>query len=629
MSLKISKILYFVFIIFIIGLLMISLGLSNLKGDFIRPQMFLMFRVMLYFQQGLLFATLFAFIGYIITKIKLKQGKFTIAFILYFIVLAWFVLFVVWGLLRGQYGIEFTLSFVIATLADPESISGAGLSPYLIYSLFIIAGILVFLLSKLSISFLSFENSFHKKILLTMLVVLIPVHVAIRTYFTYHINRDQYAVMALDDYIPYSLKSELLIPGLRKKRIEIKNMQIKHNTDLYIKNITSKTKQNIPHKYNILWIVIDSLRYDIINSKTTPNIWAYRDEFQIRLTDNHFSGGNATQFGIFSMLTGLGAYNMRYFFDSGVKFPFLSLLANNNYIIRAGKKIYFNFRRMYRYLPENTVMPDVVESPFEVSDKAMTDSFLEFIKSKNNNFSFNFLTFDSTHWPYSYPPADKIYQPDEIQGHGVWVVQSENSLLNTFNRYKNACHFIDSQIGRILNDLKNRDGFKDTIIIISSDHGEEFQERGQITHTGVFNDYQAKVPLWIHLPQYNSEITKLPITTIHLDIIPTLLDYMGFENDILYTQGQSLLRKLKDRKIFIASEQGNFYPLYHAIVTQKYISRWWHGEDRFLFSGVQRRDGKPVKSREWLNEIQSNLRNASYLYNILPDITKPARKFSE
>ena len=54
---------------------------------------------------------------------------------------------------------------------------------------------------------------------------------------------------------------------------------------------------------NILILVIDSWRRDMFNAEVTPKLWAFGQES--RRFDDHLSGGNATRFGLFSLLYGL------------------------------------------------------------------------------------------------------------------------------------------------------------------------------------------------------------------------------------------------------------------------------------------------------------------------------------
>ena len=161
------------------------------------------------------------------------------------------------------------------------------------------------------------------------------------------------------------------------------------------------------------------------------------------------------------------------------------------------------------------------------------------------------------------------------------------------------------------------------------DHGEEFQERGQLTHAAVSNDFQGRTLLWMHLPNLPLSQISIPGPTTHLDIVPTLLSALGFSKDVLYTQGRSLLEQPKRREILALCENGFRVPLYRALVTDTYISRWAYRPHQYLFSGVQRRDGAPVAGNDWLAEVRAHLSEAAQMYEVLPDVSQPDRKFDQ
>jgi arylsulfatase A-like enzyme len=131
----------------------------------------------------------------------------------------------------------------------------------------------------------------------------------------------------------------------------------------------------------------------------------------------------------------------------------------------------------------------------------------------------------------------------------------------------------------------------------------------------------------MHLPDLPPAKISPAAPTTHLDIVPTLLSALGFTEDILFTQGRSLLEQPKRRDILALCENGFRQPLYRAVVTRTYISRWAYRPREYLFSGVQRRDGERVSGDDWLGEVRSHLNEAAQMYEVLPDVSQPPRKF--
>ncbi|MBK9224510.1 MAG: sulfatase-like hydrolase/transferase [Flavobacterium sp.] len=79
------------------------------------------------------------------------------------------------------------------------------------------------------------------------------------------------------------------------------------------------------------------------------------------------------------------------------------------------------------------------------------------------------------------------------------------------NRYKNSLHFVDSLVGKVLLNLEKRGSLKNTIVVITSDHGQEFNDnkKGYWQHGGNFSDYQIGVPLLV----FDASKTPKNITT--------------------------------------------------------------------------------------------------------------------
>ena len=99
----------------------------------------------------------------------------------------------------------------------------------------------------------------------------------------------------------------------------------------------------------------------------------------------------------------------------------------------------------------------------------------------------------------------------------------------------------------------DKDLLKNTIILITSDHGQEFNDskKGYWQHGGNFSDYQIRVPMLIF------DATKTPKTdsnlTLHYDIAPTILrNYLGVQNQSSeFSYGQDLYKPLTKRDYFI------------------------------------------------------------------------------
>lgn len=115
--------------------------------------------------------------------------------------------------------------------------------------------------------------------------------------------------------------------------------------------------------------------------------------------------------------------------------------------------------------------------------------------------------------------------------------------------YLGEISYMDEYVGKIVSELKKRKLFKNTVIVIAGDHGEDKGEHKELGH-GIFcYDVSLRVPLII----VNSGIIPGPrrITSrvSLIDIYPTLSEVFGFKIDS-DVQGTNLIPGIKDPKLF-------------------------------------------------------------------------------
>jgi arylsulfatase A-like enzyme len=114
----------------------------------------------------------------------------------------------------------------------------------------------------------------------------------------------------------------------------------------------------------------------------------------------------------------------------------------------------------------------------------------------------------------------------------------------------------DRALGNFLNRLKELGHYDDTLLILSSDHGEEFYEHGAWTHRLSLHSEVLEVPLILRFPGDWRAGLRIGETAQHVDLLPTVLDYLGLPipNELA---GRSLLG-LIEAKDNIASRRPAF-----------------------------------------------------------------------
>ena len=93
--------------------------------------------------------------------------------------------------------------------------------------------------------------------------------------------------------------------------------------------------------------------------------------------------------------------------------------------------------------------------------------------------------------------------------------------------YDASVEYADLLFGRVLDMLKEQGIYDDSIIILISDHGEEFFEHGGREHGRLFTEH-LHVPLMIRFPAGSGLAPRTVKGTVRLfDVLPTVMDYLG------------------------------------------------------------------------------------------------------
>ena len=155
----------------------------------------------------------------------------------------------------------------------------------------------------------------------------------------------------------------------------------------------------------------------------------------------------------------------------------------------------------------------------EVSDKELFDVAAHSEKSAEEPF-LSIVLSCSTHMPYT-KDLDTTF------------TVKDPSLPDSYKHYLNACHLADRELGKYLNDLKNKDIYDSSLIIIAADHDAHLNLLGM---EGRLKDY---LPLFIINGKIDNKVAWHGECN-QIDVYTTLLDLLGVESD-WYGLGHSLL----------------------------------------------------------------------------------------
>jgi arylsulfatase A-like enzyme len=117
--------------------------------------------------------------------------------------------------------------------------------------------------------------------------------------------------------------------------------------------------------------------------------------------------------------------------------------------------------------------------------------------------------------------------------------------------YDGGINETDKYIGRLIEALKKLNLLDHTMIILTSDHGEEFGEHNLRVYAGhghCLYDEVLRVPLIFYLPGFSPK-PRIKQQVRLIDIMPTVLDVVGIDYDTTKMQGISLLPLIKGERI--------------------------------------------------------------------------------
>jgi len=288
---------------------------------------------------------------------------------------------------------------------------------------------------------------------------------------------------------------------------------------------------------NVVLIVIDAMRADSLASDTSPHMAAFAEGAQ--RFEAHYSGGNSSRAGMFSIFYAIPASYWDDFADDHRPPVLMDLFRRYGYQLGL-----FSSSPVHSWVVglDRTALarvPDLrqeTKSPYPDSsgrDRTLTDEWFQWLDRRDPSRPFfGFLYYD----------AVAANQPIPDYPAAASVAAGAPEIERVRARYLTNVRYVDELVGRVLDDLARRQLLDRTVVIITSDHGTEFDDTGQgfTGHGTSFSDYQLRTPFVLRWP--GKPPARITRRTSHNDLAPTLVtELFGCENPPAdYASGQSL-----------------------------------------------------------------------------------------
>ena len=308
---------------------------------------------------------------------------------------------------------------------------------------------------------------------------------------------------------------------------------------------------------NIVILVAESLRWDRLTPKIMPNTYALAQKGL--WYKQHYSSGNGTREGLFGMFYGLYGSYWSSFLHAQQSPLLMDRLQKLDYQLDIRTSAKFSYPEFNKTLFAKVPLSQLHEASDALKpwqrDELNATQLINFISKRDKTkplMSFFFL--ESTHARYEFPESSVIATP-YLKDVNYWGMSRESlkpQIGALKNRYTNAAHWVDAQVGRVVDVLTQQGMLDNTIIIVTGDHGEEFMEKGFWGHNSSFVEEQTHTPFVMWVPNTaHAEINRL---TSHLDVSATLLPLLGAPKDVHgYGLGANLLED-STRKFIVVSD---------------------------------------------------------------------------
>ncbi len=384
-------------------------------------------------------------------------------------------------------------------------------------------------------------------------------------------------------YFPTTAKDLMLKIGLVDKLAENTNISLEDGENKDLNYPKQPLDISTDSKTNIVLILIDSWYYKAFDSITQPNLYKFSKKCEV--FKHHYSGSNGTRTGVFSLFYSIPGTYWDDVLASQTGSIMVDALLMNNYDIKTFASATLAnppFDRTVFRKAQNIQVETKGESVCD-RDNRITKDWLSTTKNHNGKQAlFGFLFYDALH-AYTHPANSHApFQP-------AWDYPKYEQLNNDtdptpmLNLYKNAAIYVDSLVGVVLSDLEQKGLLKNSWVIITGDHGQEFNDNKKNFwgHNGNYTDAQMQIPLLIYKP--GGKHKEYTHWTNHYDIVPTLFsEIFNCKNPSSdYSVGRSLYDTTPRDHMLVGSKD-NFAILESNRITSVYFDGSYDITDKHL-----------------------------------------------
>jgi membrane-anchored protein YejM (alkaline phosphatase superfamily) len=326
---------------------------------------------------------------------------------------------------------------------------------------------------------------------------------------------------------------------------------------LKISNVMTEQAQPVEHYYDITFVHIEALRHDLLTPKHLPNIYRFVNDDGAEHLPHHYSSSNNTVGSIFGLVSGLSGPLYQFQRDEAIALPSVSYLQQLGYQLSLFTSSSMVYQDALSYVFKGFDNHEFVGRGNVIEDKAMLDDYLAFMQTPSTQPRFNYVIFNSIHFPYVYPESFNQFQP-VVEKVGLSYRASdrahlEGNKIGLKNRFYNSALYIDDLLGQLIDGLKASNYFANGVLVIVGDHGQEFWEHNRFGHSWSLVDEQTKVVAVVKAPE---PINSAYRYSSHSDLLPSILYAMGVGEEALAPFTGKILQQFTPENDFVTVGTG-------------------------------------------------------------------------
>ncbi len=205
-----------------------------------------------------------------------------------------------------------------------------------------------------------------------------------------------------------------------------------------------------------------------------------------------------------------------------------------------------------------------------ITSPEVTSEAFKIINGKRKKPFFLFLHYFDPHYRYIDHDVRSNYKgpflPDGNDSKKAEIIKNNRFTsedLDYFREcYRSEIRFTDRYVKKVISELKTKGMYRNTLIVIVSDHGEEFGERGTLGHgQSLFNE-QTMIPFVLKLPDNKKSMVINRKVFSNIDISPTILDVAGIKIPDTFS-GKSIFGPEGPETVFMEVNESKYDTLYN------------------------------------------------------------------